>query len=85
MMKPVIPEMDHIEEGGAPIVVRERVWSCRVDAVPVLVIIGTVCLILGALYLTKITAGVGGIAAACFFGIVARIVQAHFHNKERRA
>ncbi len=49
--------------------------------VGMLLFIGVVCLVAGGLYLTKITAGVGGIAAACFFGIVARIVQAHIHHK----
>lgn len=41
-----------------------------------LLLAAIICLIAGGLYLTKVTAGVGGIAAACFFAIVARIVQA---------
>ena len=49
----------------------------------VLVAVGFICLIAGVLYMTKITAGVGGIAAACFFGIVARIAQAHAHHKDK--
>jgi len=40
------------------------------------IVVGFICLIAGVLYLTQITAGVGGIAAACFFGILARIAQA---------
>jgi hypothetical protein len=52
-------------------------------AVGVLLFIGVVCLVAGGLYLTRVTAGVGGIAAACFFGIVARIVQAGRHHKEQ--
>lgn len=41
-----------------------------------LIIAGVICLIVGALYLSQITAGVGAIAAACFFAICARIAQA---------
>jgi hypothetical protein len=51
--------------------------------VGVLIFIGVICLVAGGLYLTKITAGVGGIAAACFFGIIARIYQAHIHHNDR--
>lgn len=49
----------------------------------ILMIIGGICLIAGVLYLNRATAGVGGIAAACFFGILARIAQAEIHRRSK--
>jgi hypothetical protein len=40
--------------------------------------------IAGGLYLSQITAGVGGLVFACYLGIMARLVQAHLHNLEQR-
>lgn len=44
-----------------------------------LVVAGFGLVLLGAIFLTSATAGVGLIAAACFVGIVARIIQAQGH------
>ena len=49
-------------------------------------IIGAIMLaVVGGYYLTQITAGVGGIAAACLLGILARLVQASIHHREALA
>jgi hypothetical protein len=81
MGRAVIPEVDRIEEGGEIHTRYKTVVNFSGIGVPILLFVGVVCLIAGVMYLTQLTAGVGGIAAACFFAIVARIAQAHEHSK----
>lgn len=46
-----------------------------------LLVLAMVSLVFGAFSLTNATLGVGAIAGACAFGIMARIVQADAHHK----
>jgi len=48
----------------------------------VFVVIGGLALIGGLTSLSNATSGVGGIAVACFFGILARLAQASAHHDE---
>lgn len=49
----------------------------------VLVCIGMLSALMGMASLSQATEGVGGIALACFFGILARIAQAAHHDSKR--
>ena len=46
-----------------------------------LIVLSVLALFLGLNYLTQATLGVGIIGIACYFGIVARIAQAHQHAR----
>ena len=50
----------------------------------ILVIVGSVALVVGVGSLSGATEGVGLIAVACFLGIVARIAQAEWHEREAK-
>ena len=47
-----------------------------------LILLGLLALVLGFFQLSEATLGVGGIAVACFFGILARLAQAARHHTE---
>jgi hypothetical protein len=49
-----------------------------------LVIVGSLALLTGLDSLSQATEGVGFVGVACFLGIVARIAQAEWHEKEAK-
>lgn len=51
----------------------------------VLIVISAIAGVIGIFTLSQATAGVGGIAVACLFGIYARIYQAYEYNKANKS
>jgi predicted branched-subunit amino acid permease len=50
----------------------------------ILVIVSSFALLAGLNYLSPATEGVGFVAVACFLGIMARIAQAEWHEREAK-
>ena len=48
----------------------------------ILILLGLLALVFGFFQLSEATLGVGGIAIACFLGILARLAQAARHHEE---
>lgn len=49
----------------------------------VLILFSLLFVVIGVFTMSEATAGVGLIAMACFFGILARMVQANIYNRNR--